>query len=77
MKKILFIIIFFLLNLSFESNAIESKILIKVENEIITNIDLENEYKYLLALNKILKKLILQEWINLAKFNNQGENKKN
>ena len=67
MKKILFIIIFFLLNLSFESNAIESKILIKVENEIITNIDLENEYKYLLALNKNLKEIDIERMDKFSK----------
>ena len=67
LKKILFIIIFFLLNLSFESNAIESKILIKVENEIITNIDLENEYKYLLALNKNLKEIDIERMDKFSK----------
>ena len=66
LKKILFIIIF-LLNLSFESNAIESKILIKVENEIITNIDLENEYKYLLALNKNLKEIDIERMDKFSK----------
>ena len=29
----------------------------KINNEIITNVDVENEYKYLLALNKSLNNL--------------------
>ena len=55
--KILFITLSFLFNFSSETKSIESKILIKVEDEIITNIDLENEYKYLLALNQNLKEI--------------------
>ncbi len=38
-------------------NALESKIIYKIDNEIITNIDIKNEFKYLLALNSNLKKL--------------------
>ena len=53
-KKFLiyFIFIFFILNnVSF---SIENKILAKIEKEIITSIDVENEAKYLLALNESL-----------------------
>ena len=35
--------------------SIESKIVYKIQNEIITNIDLKNEFKYLLVLNNKLK----------------------
>jgi peptidyl-prolyl cis-trans isomerase SurA len=35
--------------------SIESKIIYKIQNEIITNIDLKNEFKYLLVLNNRLK----------------------
>lgn len=56
-KKILFII-FFLLHLAQISNAIEKiEIIKKVNNEIITNIDIINEYNYLVALNNNLKNL--------------------
>ena len=49
MKKILFTIIFIL---NFNSLlALESKIVYKIQNEVITNIDVKNEFKYLLALN--------------------------
>ena len=37
------------------SFSIENKILVKVENQIITSLDINNEYKYLIALNPSLK----------------------
>ena len=37
--------------------AMDSSIKIRVNNEIITNIDIETEYRYLTALNNDLKKL--------------------
>ena len=57
----MFLKIFFkliLILLIFNSNAfsIENKILFKIENQIITSLDIENEYKYLIALNPNLKK---------------------
>lgn len=55
MKKFLSIIIFFI-NLSFVQ-AIETKIIHNIQNEIITNIDIKNEFKYLLALNNDLEQL--------------------
>jgi peptidyl-prolyl cis-trans isomerase SurA len=55
MKKFL-PIIFFFINLSFVQ-AIETKIIHNIQNEIITNIDIKNEFKYLLALNNDLEKL--------------------
>ena len=50
-KKIILIIIIFLFN---ENNlkANESvKIILKINNQIITNADVENEYNYITALN--------------------------
>ena len=35
----------------------ETKIIYVIENEIITNVDIKNEFKYLVALNNKLKKL--------------------
>ena len=65
-KKILlfFGLIFFILNTS--SNSIENKILLKVENQIITSIDVDNEYKYLIALNPGLKKTKKEDIIKLS-----------
>ena len=39
------------------AKSIESKIIYNIENEIITSIDIKNEFKYLIALNNSLKEL--------------------
>ncbi|MDA9600777.1 peptidylprolyl isomerase [bacterium] len=43
--------------MSNQSQSIEIKIIHNIQNEIITNIDIKNEFKYLVALNNSLKKL--------------------
>jgi len=58
-------IIFFIFTNS--SNSLENKILIKIENEIITTLDLNNEYKYLVALNQNIKNFNKDDIIKLAK----------
>ena len=52
--KIFFYIIISILFFN-STYSIESKIIYKIQNEIITNIDLKNEFKYLLVLNNRLK----------------------
>ncbi len=47
--------------------AIEGYVVLKVNNEIITNIDLSTEYRYLIALNNELKKLSNDRIIIVAK----------
>ena len=66
-KKILvfFGLIFFIL--SANSNGIENKILIKIENQIITSLDINNEYKYLVALNPSIKNSKKDDIIKLSK----------
>ena len=54
--KFFLIILIFCINFSF-AYSIEIKIIHKIQNEIITNIDIKNEFKYLLALNNELKEL--------------------
>ena len=55
MKQFLLILIF---SLGINAvNSIETKILHNIQNEIITNVDIKNEFKYLLALNNNLKNL--------------------
>jgi peptidyl-prolyl cis-trans isomerase SurA len=55
MKKFLFI---FILSMAFNNaQSIETKIIHKIQNEIITNIDIKNEFKYLIALNNKLEAL--------------------
>ena len=61
--KVLFII-FFIINFS---HAVENKILFKINNEIITTIDLFNEAKYLKTLNKNLENLEDEKIFEIAK----------
>ena len=60
-----FLILLILINSS-PLVASEIKIINKVNNEIITNIDVEIEYEYLLALNNELKKLQKSEGLKIA-----------
>ena len=59
MKK--FILIIFITNLFFNQaqsmETISTKIVYRIQNEIITNVDIKNEFKYLVALNNTLKEL--------------------
>ena len=64
-KYILFVILFFNKNLSVYSASI--KIITKVDNEIITNIDIKNEKKYLLFLNPKLDQLNKSQINEIAK----------
>ena len=87
-KKILiyFALIFFVLINS--SNSLENKILIKIENQIITSLDVDNEYKYLVALNpkiknseknyilQIAKRSVLQEKIKKIEIKKNFNNPK-
>ena len=64
MKKI-FLILIFLSNIE-GLYAAQSKIVYKIDNEIITNIDIKNEFNYLLALNSELKNLENEKIFNIA-----------
>ena len=69
MPKVKFILFLFLLLLiNFKSNTAENfYIVYKVNNEIITNSDIEKEYRYLVSLNNQLKNLEKQKIIKLSK----------
>lgn len=54
---------------NFNAYSIENKILFKVNNEIITNYDLNNQVKYLIALNPEIEKLKYEEILEIAKNN--------
>ena len=56
-KYIIFTLLILLTSLSIASAKINSKILFKISDEIITNIDLENEKKFLIFLNPNLNNL--------------------
>ena len=58
-------IFFFIFNA--KSLCIENKILFKIENQIITSLDVKNEYKYLIALNPNLKNSKEDEILKLSK----------
>ena len=66
MMRLVKLIIFWLLIFS-PLKALESYIVLKVNNEIITNIDLEIEYKYLKALNNELENTDKDQLLELAK----------
>ena len=68
-KKIITILIgIYLTSTSITAQALENiSILYKINNEIITNIDVKNEAKYLIALNPQLKKMDEQKKIEVAK----------
>ena len=69
MPKVKFILfLFLLLVISFKSSTAENfYIVYKVNNEIITNSDIEKEYRYLVSLNNQLKNLEKQKIIELSK----------
>jgi len=61
--NIIFLLSFFTSNLI----ALENKILVRVNNEIITSIDIENEMNYLKILNPQVNNLDKNKLINIAK----------
>ena len=65
-KKIIFFFIIFFFQFTI-INASEIKIISKINNEILTNIDIENESKYLLILNTNLINLNKNELYELSK----------
>lgn len=67
MPKNLFIIIFiFFLTINVSKSYEEIKILYKIDDKIITNIDVVNEYKYLISLNNDLGNLKKSESFIIA-----------
>ena len=61
---IIFCLLFFFIS---KALSLENKILFKINNDIITSIDVEEEYRYLIALNNNLKKLSQNEIIEISK----------
>ena len=64
MKKKILISLFVLICL--QTQAIETKIIHNIQNEIITNVDIKNEFKYLVALNNSLKELDEEKILNIS-----------
>ena len=68
MNKFKFVIIsIIILIYSFNLQAKSIQIIAKVQNDIITNIDIENEIKYLIFLNPKLNELKIKNLKNIAK----------
>ena len=68
LKKLFLIhltVIFFFYNAN--SFSLENRILLKIENQIITSLDVNNEYKYLIALNPSLKNSKKENIIQFSK----------
>ena len=61
-----FLLILFLCFTFSAVKAIESKIIHNIGNEIITNIDIKREFKYLVALNNSLKELSKEKILNIS-----------
>tara|TARA_B100000795_G_scaffold224957_1_gene180549 strand:+ start:132 stop:1070 length:939 start_codon:yes stop_codon:yes gene_type:complete len=66
-KKIQFFILIIFFFVSGNVYALENKILIKVNNEIITSLDINSEINYLIALNKNIENLDKEKRYNIAK----------
>ncbi len=67
MKKIIIIIIFFFSFINFHANGNIVEIKVKIQGEVITNLDIENEINYLTFLNPKLKDLDNEKVFNIAK----------
>jgi len=67
LKIFLFVIVFLNIFITKIYSANQAFIVMKINNEIITNINIENEYKYLLAINPELKKLKNEDKFSIAK----------
>ena len=65
-RFLLFLGLIFFISIS-KSNSLENKILVKIENQIITSMDINNEYKYLVALNPSIKKSNRDDILKLSK----------
>jgi len=62
-KKILIYLLILICN---QAQSIETKIIHNIQNEIITNIDIKNEFKYLVALNNSLKELDEEKILSIS-----------
>ena len=67
LKNLIILTSFFFSLINFSHSEISLKIIMKINNQIITNYDLEKEAKYLLALNPRLKEINEKELMAIAK----------
>ena len=67
MKYFFFLIIFFNFFCSNYIYSFESYVVLKINNKIITNVDINKEYRYLIALNTDLQNIDKKKVMNIAK----------
>ncbi len=67
MKRILFLLFFFHIFSNYIAFAKETHVVLKVNNEIITNIDIKKESRYLVALSPDLKNIDKKTLMKLSK----------
>ena len=67
LKNLIILFLFFFSLINFGNSEINLKIIMKINNEIITNYDLEKEANYLLALNPRLKEIDKKQLMTIAK----------
>ena len=67
MKNFFLLIIFFNFFFNWPVYSIESYVILKVNNNVITNIDIDNEYRYLIALSPGLQNVNKEAVMKLAR----------
>ena len=67
MKNFFLLIIFFNFFFNWPVYSIESYVILKVNNNVITNVDIDNEYRYLIALSPSLQNVNKEAVMKLAK----------
>ncbi len=66
-KSKFFLVIFFYLILINNSIGLENKIILKIDNKIITTLDINREMRYLVALNPYIQNIERNKLYNIAK----------
>lgn len=67
MKKFFLILIFFSIFFNWNVYSNESYVVLKVNNNVITNVDIDQEYRYLIALSPDLQNINKESVMKLAK----------
>ena len=67
MKKFFLLVIFFNFFYNCFAYSIESYVVLKINNKIVTNVDIDNEYRYLIALSTELQNVGKETVMELAK----------
>ena len=71
-KKFIFLILVFFTFTNLGFSKISLQIVMKIDNEIVTSYDIEQEVNYLVALNSQLKEVNLSQLKQIAKKINKG-----